>query len=57
VSGVASAAGRIWVASPGSKEIVAIDPATERVVQRIPVTFEPQDLLAAYGDLWVTIGS
>ena len=32
-----------------------IDPATNAVVSRIHVPYAPQDLIAAYGSLWVTL--
>jgi streptogramin lyase len=47
--------GSMWVTSPGSKAIIRIDPETDSVVSRIHVQYAPQDLVAAYGSLWVTV--
>jgi class 3 adenylate cyclase/streptogramin lyase len=57
VSGVAVAAGAVWITSPASKTIVRIDPAADEVSLRIPLPHTPQDLLEAYGSLWVTIAA
>ena len=55
VSGVAIADGAVWVTNPTSMTLVRIDPTTGDIDERIPLPFKPQDVLAAYGSIWVTI--
>jgi class 3 adenylate cyclase/DNA-binding beta-propeller fold protein YncE len=55
---VASPDGRtLWVTSPGSGNLVQIDPSGQRphVIHRVHVGFDPQDMTMAYGSLWAVI--
>jgi streptogramin lyase len=47
--------GSVWVTSPLSKSLVRIDPSTATVVGRIEFPFAPQDMIEAFGSLWVTL--
>ena len=55
VSGVAIADGAVWVTSPTSMTLVRVDPTTGGIDERILLPFQPQDVIAAYGSIWVTI--
>lgn len=56
-SGIAPAAGSMWVAVPTTREVVRIDPITEQVEERIdlPTSGLPLRLIAAFGSIWVTV--
>jgi class 3 adenylate cyclase len=48
----------LWVTSPGTNSIVQIDPTPQpHVVNRIQLAYVPRNLTAAYGHLWVVVGS
>ena len=37
--------------------LVRVDPTTGSIDERFPLPFKPQDVIAAYGSIWVTIWS
>jgi YVTN family beta-propeller protein len=51
--GLKLAFGNVWVASLGSRTIDQIDPRTNQVVARLPVSGAPIQLLAGFGSVWV----
>jgi peptide/nickel transport system substrate-binding protein len=51
---VAAGAGAVWVANPEQGTVARVDPATRRVVQRIPVGRDPAGVAADDGAVWVT---
>ena len=53
---VAFAAGSLWVADSDSRDIVQVDPRTDRPVRRIEVGNAPRALAVAAGSLWIASG-
>lgn len=51
--GVVVGFGSVWVADLDARQIVRIDPNTERVVGRLPVRGLPVRLAVGFGSLWV----
>jgi YVTN family beta-propeller protein len=49
------AGGSVWVANSGDGTVSRIDPATNRVVQTLPLPVNVGDVLAADGWLWVSV--
>lgn len=49
----------LWVTCAGSNSIVQIDPTGPRphVVDRVRIPYPPRNLTAAYGHLWVVVGT
>ena len=45
---------RVWVGVPNAKQVVAIDTATNQVVDRIPAEMPCGEMQVIAGDLWVT---
>jgi DNA-binding beta-propeller fold protein YncE len=53
-SSVAGDARSVWAADNGSGGLVRIDPATNRIVQRIALNTDVFSIALGYGSLWVT---
>jgi virginiamycin B lyase len=53
-SSVAGDARSVWAADNGARGLARIDPATNRVVQRIALNADPFGIALGYGSLWVT---
>ncbi len=53
-TGVAVAAGSVWVAATLDNALTRVDGATSEVVQRIPVGASPSEIAAGAGALWVS---
>ena len=51
--GVRGPDGREWIPNQGSSNITRIDPATNAVVDTIPVGPIPFVVRSAFGDVWV----
>lgn len=43
----------LWVTVFGAGQVVAIDPATKRVVRRVPMPGQPEGIVSAFGGVWV----
>jgi Streptogramin lyase len=56
-SGIAWFDGSIWVTSPGSQDVVRIDPAHDAVEGRIHLPYPPNGLVVADGSVWVTVNT
>jgi peptide/nickel transport system substrate-binding protein len=52
-AGIAVGGGRVWIASPTSAAVVALDRVSGRVVERVGVGAEPEALAFGHGALWV----
>jgi YVTN family beta-propeller protein len=52
-TGVAAAAGDVWVADSLADRVVRVDSGTDMVVQRIPVGSDPTEVAAGAGAVWV----
>jgi YVTN family beta-propeller protein len=55
--GIAVGEGAVWVASLMEGELIRVDPATDRVVARIPVGGEPESVAVTPGAVWVALTS
>jgi DNA-binding beta-propeller fold protein YncE len=53
-SGVAAGAGAVWVASALDHEVSRVDPATGKIVARIPIDGSPREITVGAGGVWVT---
>ena len=53
--GVAYGNGSIWVANSGDGTVSRIDPATGRIAATISVGGSPNGIVAADGEIWVTV--
>ena len=53
--GIAFAGGSVWVSAPLDDVVLRIDPATNRVVDRVAVGRAPAGLAAGAGGLWVAL--
>jgi class 3 adenylate cyclase len=53
-TGIAVAGGDVWASCPVSNTVLRISPQG-RVLERIPVRYIPQGMVAAYGSIWVAI--
>jgi len=53
--GIAFAGGSVWVSAPLDDVVLRIDPATNRVVDRVEVGRAPAGLAAGAGGLWVAL--
>jgi YVTN family beta-propeller protein len=43
----------VWVSVFGAGDVVAIDPATRKVVRRVKIGGEPEGIVSAFGHIWV----
>src|SRR5262249_30215332 len=50
---LAYGSGAVWATSPDAGMVSKIDPATDAVVQTIPVNNGPSGVAVAFGDVWV----
>ncbi|MGH9198004.1 MAG: hypothetical protein ACRD1T_20005, partial [Acidimicrobiia bacterium] len=57
VNGSVPAAGYMWATSPSTKSIVWIDPATNDVEGSTYLPYSPLRIVAAFGSIWVTVGT
>ena len=53
VSGIAAGEGGVWVSLLGHDEVARIDPATDKIVARIPVGEAPAGIALTPGSVWV----
>jgi streptogramin lyase len=53
-SSVAGDGRSVWAADNGARGLARIDPATNQVVQRIPLNADPFAIALGYGSLWVS---
>ena len=56
ISGVAVGDGSVWVSSPRTGEILRVDPASERLIARIPIGGHPAAIAFGGGRVWVADG-
>jgi YVTN family beta-propeller protein len=54
-SGIALAAGSVWVGNRDDKTLLRIDPSTRQVVRTIGLGAVPADVTAGDGDVWVAV--
>lgn len=55
-TGIAFGARRVWVANPVDAKLLAIDPATNRVISTVATGNPPLNLVVEGNDVWVTVG-
>ena len=53
--GVAVGEGSVWIADPGTRSVVRVDPKT-REIARIPVGAQPRGIAVGDGSVWVSVG-
>jgi virginiamycin B lyase len=54
-AGVAAGEGSIWIADPGTRSVVRVEPET-REVARIRVGARPRGIAVGDGSVWVSVG-
>jgi DNA-binding beta-propeller fold protein YncE len=53
--GIAVGDGAVWLAVMESQEVIRVDPATNRVTERIPVSGAPDHIAVHGGSLWLVL--
>jgi peptide/nickel transport system substrate-binding protein len=53
--GLAAAAKRLWIADGSNRRIDAIDPASDRIVRKVPIGSRPVAITGAGSALWVSV--
>jgi len=48
--------GSIWIADPGTRSVVRVDPKKNREVARIPVGGRPRGIAVGDGFVWISVG-
>jgi streptogramin lyase len=51
--GIAAGFGSVWVADLDARQIVRVDPLTDRIIARLRVRGVPVRLAVGFGSLWV----